>query len=267
MKIGYGYSLIAPASKWCCLFLFSLGLAGGVRAASEAVSLEHVIPEGIGARSMESTGVLMDLALGWDSRYVSEGRDNLDGAGLLNTTLELGYLGFTVGAWYANSPDQSYEEFDAWVQYTHEIGDFELSLAYTHLRFPSDEAHDNELGLGIEYGALPWNLSVFALGYYSFEAGGAFFEFGVSGEYEVKSWLSVSPFLLFGANSGYISDGHNGANNLALGLEAEIPLNDCLSIVGHASYNLAIDSDASRYAGDASLKDFFHGGAFVKYSF
>jgi predicted porin len=156
---------------------------------------------------------------------------------------------------------------NSWLQYNHAIGDFEISVAYTHLRYFSDDAHDNEVGLGLEYGALPWNLAASALGYYSFEAEGTFFELGLNGEYEIKPWLTLSPNLVFGINSGYISDGHNGANNLEMGLVAEIPLSDRLSLYMNGSYNFAINSDPDQYAGDESLDNFFYGGVSLTYSF
>lgn len=249
-----------------------LGLTGNPCRAADVVSIEQVRTDGAAAGGMEqrsesATSLEVDLSAGYESRYVSEGRDNLGGDGLLGTTLELGYQGFTGGLWYANSPEADYDELNSWVQYNHALGDFEISVAYTHLRFPSDEEYDNEIGLGVEYGALPLNLSVSALGYYSFEAEGSFFELELNGEYEVKPWLTLSPYLLFGINSGYISDGHNGANNLEVGLAAEIPLSSRWSLLGHVSYNFEINSDPGQYAGDESLNNFFHGGVSLRYSF
>lgn len=240
--------------------------------ASQVVSIEQTRTDGATTGAMEqrsesATSLEVALSAGYESRYVSEGRDNLVGDGLLGTTLELGYRGFTGGAWYANSPAADYDELNSWVQYDHALGDFEISVAYTHLRFLSDDTHDNEIGLGLGYRALPWNLSASALGYYSFEAEGTFFELGLNGEYEVKPWLTLSPYLILGINSGYISDGHNGANNLEMGLAAEIPLRDRLSLVVHGSYNFEINSDPGQYAGDESLNNFFHGGVSLRHSF
>lgn len=255
-----------------CLCLGMLGLMGDVCDAAQAVSIEQARTDGAAAGMVEDSAdssfpVAAEFAAGAESRYVSEGRDNLDGDGLLTATVELGYEGVTLGVWYAYSPPADYDELDSWLQYTHVFGDFEVSAAYTNLQFLSDGTYDNELGLGVEYGALPWNLSASALGYYSFDADGMFFELGLSGEYEIQPWLTAGPYLLFGMNSGYISDGHDGANNVEIGLEGEIPLGDSFSIVGHISYNFAIDSDPGRYAGDESLNDFFHGGIALVYSF
>ncbi len=252
--------------SWACGA--ALGLMASACVSAQVVSIEQAMPAGADAGLADSAeAVAVDLQYGWDSRYVSEGRDNLDGAGLWAGNFELGYQGLAAGAWYANGPDADYEELDAWLQYSHAIGEFELSLAYTYLEFLSDGANDHELGLGLEYGALPWNLSASALAYYSFDAAGTFFELGLAGEYEVLPWLTAGPYLVFGMNSGYIADGHNGANNLELGLAGEIPLNACWSITGHVSYNVALGADAGRHAGDELLKDFCHGGVGLQYSF
>ena len=254
------------------LTISMLGWIGNDCRASDVVSIEQTRTDGAASGAMEqqsesATSLEADLSAGYEGRYVSEGRDNLGGDSLLGTTLELAYQGFTGGVWYANSPEASYDELNTWVQYNHALGDVEISVAYTHLRFFSNDTHDNEVGLGLEYGALHWDLAVSALGYYSFEAEGSFFELGLNGDYEVKPWLTLSPYLLFGINSGYVADGHNGANNLEIGLAGEIPLSSSWSLVGHVSYNFEINSDPAQYAGDESLNNFFHGGIALRYSF
>lgn len=114
----------------------------------------------------------------WDSRYVSEGRDNLDKKGLAGTTVEAAFRGISLGVWYAACPDSDseYREFNASATYGVEWKSFEAYLSYTHLRFLADDEDDNELGAGIAYTALPANLALGLDGYYSFESEGSFFE-------------------------------------------------------------------------------------------
>ena len=73
---------------------------------------------------------------GWESRYASEGRDNLDGSGLVTGTLEAGWEYLSFGVWYADSPSNAYDELQLSAALTREWGDFEVYLAYTHLRYP-----------------------------------------------------------------------------------------------------------------------------------
>lgn len=44
----------------------------------------------------------------WDSRYATEGRDNLDGDALVGTAIETAFKGLCLSAWYASSPDVDY---------------------------------------------------------------------------------------------------------------------------------------------------------------
>ena len=73
----------------------------------------------------------LGLSVDWESRYVSEGRDNLDGDGLASVEAAAGYSGFELGAWAAESPDQDYTEFNYWLAYAYEWEAFTFSFGYT----------------------------------------------------------------------------------------------------------------------------------------
>lgn len=204
----------------------------------------------------------------WDSRYVLEGRDSLDGDSLFSTTLEAIYQGLPFGeiavaAWYAWTPSsEAYSELNLTALYEFEIENFVGYFGYNHLRFFPDDAHDHEIGGGGAF-ALPYGLSVGAEWLYGFDANGSFFVGFLEGEYEVLPWLALVPSALIGFNAGYIPDGHEGANNAALGLEAVIPIGERVEVGAYAAYNWAIDRDFPNSAGDELLKDFFYGGVQV----
>jgi len=63
-----------------------------------------------------------------------------------------------------------------------------------------------------------------------------------------------------GFNVGYVPDGHDGANNVALSLEAAVEIKDGVSLVAYGAYTWGIDSDAERYAGDGLLTDYAFAG-------
>lgn len=203
----------------------------------------------------------------WDSRYVTEGRDNLDGDTLAGITIEAACKGLSLGAWYVSSPDADYREFDAGATYNVELNDIEAYASFTHLCFLTDEEDDNELGAGFSYSGLPVGLAIGIDGYYSFEAEGAFLEASISGEFDVWGRLTLVPSAVLGWNSGYIADGHNGANHVALSLEASAPLKDGLDFVVYAAYSWAIDADFDRYSGDENLKDFPYVGVVLHAAF
>ena len=205
--------------------------------------------------------------LGWDSRYFSEGRDALDGDSLLSTSIEFGWKHFSGGIWYGNSPDQRYDELQVSLAFTQCIGDkFEYYLAYTHLQFPFEDAHDDELSIGFTLSGLPCDFELSTDITYSFEADGYFAEIAASKEFEVSEPLTLSLSGIFGINEGYVSDGHDGANHFALQLGLEYALSDKVSVVAHTTYSWALDEDSSA-PGDDQLVDFFHGGIGLQWSF
>ena len=200
------------------------------------------------------------VAVAWDSRYVSEGRDNLAGDSLAGTTVDASVGGLSFGAWFAASPDTDYREFNLGATYTVGWRDLEAYASFTHLRFLSDEEDDNEVGAGLAYTGLPAGLAIGLDAYHSFEAEGTFLEAWLGGEYEPCGWLMIAPAAVLGWNSGYIAEGHDGANHFSLSMEASVPLKEGLDLAAMVAYTWAIDADPGRYPDDEALEDFLHAG-------
>ncbi len=204
---------------------------------------------------------------GWDSRYVSEGRDNLDGDGILSGTLEASWKPLSLGLWYGNSPAADYDELHLSAALGWAWRDLEWYAGYSHLRFPIDGGHDHEVAAGFNWSALPVGLDLGVVAYYSFDADGAFGEATLGREFEISECFSLKPSIVFGINQGYVTDGHDGANHIALGAEGAYTFTEAFSAEFHASYNLAIDRDSQRHAGDELLRDFFHAGIGLRFDF
>lgn len=204
--------------------------------------------------------------LGWESRYFSEGRDSLDGDSLFVGSLEMGWKHLAGGIWYGYSPDQRYDELQLGLALTQNIGDFEFYGGYTHLRFPFDGSHDNEIGAGVAWSGLPMDAELSADIYYSFDAEGFFAEIAASREFSITDDLALNFSVPFGINQGYVADGHDGANHIALRLGLEFALTDSISFTAHTSYSWALSRDAA-LPGDDQLIDFFHGGVGLQWSF
>lgn len=207
------------------------------------------------------------ISIGFDSRYVSEGRDNLDGDSLLHGTLELNVHDLSFGVWYADSPENPYNEFNLWLEYGFRLGDVDFHVGFNHLRFPDDNSHDNEIGIGASYGELPWGLSAGVDAYYSFAVEGTFLEAALTRAFTPCDWLTLEPGIVLGRNEGYVSSGHRGANHVAAVISAMVPLGDQVELTSYLSYNMAIDSDPIRSPDDALLKDFLYGGLAVSFVF
>ena len=204
--------------------------------------------------------------LGWESRYFSEGRDALNGDSLVVGSFEMGWQHLAGGVWYGYSPDQRYDELQLTVALTQSIGDFEFYGGYTHLRFSFADSHDNELGAGIAWSGLPLDVELSADLYYSFDAGGYFAELSIDREFTVTDRLSLNLSSLFGMNQGYVADGHDGANHLALRMGLEYAITSSVSLAAHATHSWGLDSD-NAFPGDDQLTDFFHGGVGLQLSF
>ena len=203
----------------------------------------------------------------WESRYVLEGRDMLDGKSLLTFFNDFTFGPLTFAPWYGYSPDSNYSELNLSIVAATTVGDsLELYAGYTHLQFISDNLRDNEVGAGAVYGGIPL-FDIGAKGYYSEAANGAFFEVIATRSLAFGEHLSISPSAILGFNAGYIADGHPGANNLLLNLEASYELHPKIALNAFASYTFAIDRDFSNYADDELLKDIFFGGVGIRVNF
>ena len=57
-----------------------------------------------------SSDVAVVVIPAWDSRYVSEGRDNLDTGGLFSFDISTTLRQLTLGGWFALGDSESYQE-------------------------------------------------------------------------------------------------------------------------------------------------------------
>ena len=113
---------------------------------------------------------------------------------------------------------------------------------------------------------LPLQLEVGADAYYSFDADGSFWELALSRKMDISNSLKLELSGIFGVNQGYVPDGHDGANHLALRTGAEFAITESFAITAHATYSWALKKD-SNLSGDDQLIDFFHGGIGIQWSF
>ena len=203
---------------------------------------------------------------GWESRYFSEGRDALDGNSLWTGTVELGYDHFSGGVWYGRSSNHKYDEWKYSLALTQESNGIEFYLGYTYLDFSKDHESDSEWSAGISYDELPFALETSLDGSYSTDAEGTFFEWSTAREFNLSETLQLSLSGILGWNEGYVSDGHDGLNFFAFRTGAKVNLSEKLSLVAHGNQSFAVDRDPT-LSGDQLLKDFFHLGLGLEWSF
>ncbi|WP_205618967.1 hypothetical protein [Rubritalea marina] len=207
-----------------------------------------------------------EAVLAWDSHYWSEGRDALDGDSLAMAEFALGWNHLFTGIWYGWSPDSDYDELQLSLGYAGEYEQLEYYFAYTRFQFPFASESDNELGLGLALVDLPLELTVAADAYYSFLAEGSFIELAVEKDIELGEKVAGNIAAFMGVNQGYIPEGHDGANHLALRATVEYDLRDGWAVFGHVTSNWQVGRNED-LDGDALLKDFVHGGVGVRWGF
>jgi hypothetical protein len=206
----------------------------------------------------------------WESRYVTEGRDNLSGAGLVSISSEFN-VGETISVvpWFADSPGADYREFNlSFVGGTRLTDDILLYAGYTWLyaRAQDESANDDEVSLSLVY---EWteNLSAAAVVYHSFNASGTFIETTVRYGASISQTVDYSLQAILGANDGYIIDGHDGLNHFQLRANVEYEPVKNVQLYALAGYTRAINRDAYNYAEDETLGNFVWGGIGFIYLF
>lgn len=237
---------------------FALAMCSPLLAGS---SKEVAAPDLMEAEEAWLTG---SLGVAWDSKYVTEGRDNLEEGGLVSTALDVSAFGFTANAWLADGYDVDYTELNLGLAYGLEFGGFEAYVGYTYLHFWSEEpdADDHEIGAGIAYTELGWLVP--AVDYvYGYESGGSFVELSVASEIPlIEDVWNLVPAVILGLDFGYASNEHDGANHVQLQLATEYALTETVTLGGYVAQSLALD-DVDRDGGE----DLFFGGVSVTVSF
>ena len=167
----------------------------------------------------------LDFAV--DSKYVSEGRDNLNRGGLasisINRSLPLPIGGeWYYSSWYAEGISSPYTELNLSLGSSFNLGEANVSMGYTWLDFRGPHHSDNEFNLGLAWG-LFGKIDLSSALIYSTEAEGSFIELMASTDWERENWV-LTPYLLLGINQGYVQNQPKTFNNLQFGLTAETEL-------------------------------------------
>ncbi len=191
----------------------------------------------------EEAGVNYSAAVGWESRYISEGRNNLDDGGIATIEAGVGFEGFDAGFWYALADTVSYDELNLFCQYGVEVNSVELYAGYTRLEFLKDDDYDNEFYAGVALNH--FDRLVPALEYvHSTEAqngdGGGFAEASLTAPVELLDGrLILAPYLLQGFDFGYASDHYDGFNNFQFGLGAHYELTEIFHLRSSLNHSIA----------------------------
>jgi len=210
----------------------------------------------------ELGGIGFGAGVLWESRYVTEGRDNLKEGGIFSLETAVDLCGFALGAWAAVGDSEEYQEFNFFAEYHHRLGEFEMYAGYTRLEFYPDHESDNELSAGVSYQGIPYLIP--ATDYvHSTEAGGSFVEVSLRSELAfLEERLTVSPYILEGFDLGYATEEFDGPNNLQVGVEVSYSLLKWCDLIGYVAHSWAHEDVEREGLGDLSW-----GGVGVSASF
>lgn len=171
----------------------------------------------------EASSLHGSLQTQWHSRYVSEGRDNLDGHSLHSLGGDLTKDHAALGVWQAwGAGSSDYRENNLFAEYAPHTDRWEPYLNVTYLQFHADDpaldtADDVEAGFGIATHLQPW-LALRADGTWSKQADGAFYALSLVGEQQLWPTGIAQLRLTQAYDQGYASEEYDGPNHREVGV-------------------------------------------------
>ncbi len=203
-----------------------------------------------------------------ESRYITEGRDNLQGHSLISASTELSISNLTFAPWLAHSPQHDYEELNLNFIYGIKLSsNIELYATYSYLHAweGSVDEGDNELGFELAF-AVDDLVNISAGWVHSTTADGNYFEVALRQDHTIDSGLTLNGGVIIGINQGYIIDGHTGVDHALLRIGLAFHPWEQLELVAYISHSHAINEDPQN-AGDSSLRNYNMGGVGLTYRF
>lgn len=195
-----------------------------------------------------AVGIQGDLQTQWQSRYVTEGRDNLPGSSLFSVNAGLSAEDLSAGVWQAWEEGGPYRENNLYPEYAPLLGDWRPYANVTYLQFHPDDPDDVEVGAGV---SRPLNriVSVALDGTWSRRAEGSFYGLSLIAEKALAEPLIASLRVTQTLDHGYASKAYNGLNNTEAAVALDWSARDHLDVYAGWQYSWA-GEDVRRDGGD-----------------
>ncbi|MCW8934705.1 MAG: hypothetical protein OQK98_08270 [Gammaproteobacteria bacterium] len=207
--------------------------------------------------------------LHFESRYITEGRDNLSGKGIASLSSEFNYKEISIIPWVARGINTDYTEVNLNLVYgTKLLENLQVFAGYNSIlsREANINSHDDEITLDLAYFHKK-RFQILGSVYYSFDASGVFTNIALKKKYRLNNALSINLKAILGVNSGYVTDGHDGINYAQFRANFNYLIMKELELYAYTGYSLAVNRDNIRYTGDELLKNMFWGGIGLSYRF
>ncbi|QBF82844.1 hypothetical protein EXU30_09170 [Shewanella maritima] len=207
------------------------------------------------ANAVETSSVAVSIDLGYESKYISEGRNNLEDGGISWGMFSAQDGKLTTYALVGRAAQQHYIEWQLGFEYAIELGaDIEASVGYQRVEVYGDEREsDNELFASATYTGSKW-IEPSVEYTYSTENAGYFVEVSLQHHWQATEQLTISPYAIQGFDFQYATEHYNGPNHFQFGAELAYAISDSITINGHISRTIAQEDIKREYADDSDIK-------------
>jgi hypothetical protein len=172
------------------------------------------------------------VSVGFDNRYISEGRDNLQSGGIYWASWAKEFndnVLFASTYGWSEEGISNYDELNLTLIYQNSWAGIGYSFSATRIEFFADDLSDNEIGLDLTWltqsGAEPFFNFV-----YSTEQNGYFTTLGVSTQYQLNPKVTLAPYLSGSYDNGYIVEANSGYTSTNVGAVMTFSWNQSLLI-------------------------------------
>lgn len=107
----------------------------------------------------------------FDSKYITEGRNNLERGGFASLNTDISFYWFNVNMWYGTGLRCDHRELQFSAGLSFDLSDIGINFGFTDLSFLHNNASDQEFYTELSYNKFNW-LTPTLLNVYSFEAEG-----------------------------------------------------------------------------------------------
>lgn len=197
------------------------------------------------------------LSVEYQSRYISEGRDNLNADGIYWTGLESDLTSNFTGTLILGQADGSqtdYSEIEATLTYSKEFQQLNVGAGLTYLSFPAEDEFDNELSVAMDWqhasGFVPFaNLT------YSTEARGYYLEAGLNKTITLSNELMISTSITAGFDYKYLSQQRNQYDHMSINIDIEHYWSTDVLLYGALRHHFAYSDNAASQVSESSLSN------------
>ncbi|GLP95402.1 hypothetical protein [Paraferrimonas sedimenticola] len=223
-----------------------------------------------GSMSAQANDWEFDANLGWDNKYVSEGRNNLDKGGIVWGHVGASKNGFNLFADVGRGDQEHYIEYNIGASYAFEVESLGVEAGYMRVEeYPDRPASYGEYFLNLDYSRFAWLTPTVNYLYHD-KNKGSFLTVGLESAWDLTERLSFTPYAAQSWDYGYALENFSGENNFQFGVNLDYEVNANWSI--NANLNRSIAGESIKQERIREGKDFAEinqtfGGVYVNYTF